>query len=109
VTIREACVTTSALTTGGALVELDDSRSQVERLAIRPVHGLVELDGVPEGGPDAAGHHDHGLVDGVVIGLADRQSLGTAVDGRAFDLRSSTPIVASSASCLLTTGTRASA
>ena len=69
-----------------ALVELDDSRSQVERLAIRPVHGLVELDGVPEGGPDATGHHDHGLLDGVVVGLADRQSLVAAVDGWAFDL-----------------------
>jgi hypothetical protein len=46
------------LTTGGALVELDKSRSQVEWLAVRPVHGLVELGGVPEGGPDAAWHHD---------------------------------------------------
>ncbi len=56
----EACVTKSALTTEGALVELDKSRSQVERLAMRPVHGLVELGGVPEGGPDTVGPHDHG-------------------------------------------------
>jgi hypothetical protein len=65
----EARVTKSALTTEGALVELDKSRSQVERLAIRPVHGLIELGGVPEGGPDAAGYHDQGLADGVVMVL----------------------------------------
>jgi hypothetical protein len=69
-----------------ALVELDKSRSQVERLAMRPVHGLVDLVGVPEGGPDVTGHHDHGLVDRVIIGLADRQSMGAAVDRGAFDL-----------------------